>query len=153
MPDEKALKEAQDALVTEKKAKEELETENARLKEVIVLGKAKAFVSEKLAEQEIPELTRTRLAESLSKDPPVKDGELDEKAFETKIAEAVKAEVDYLAKLTGSGDIKGLGGSEPPEGDAEGLAKLKETWKQKYMDEGASAEVAERMAEISVRGR
>jgi len=152
MPDEKALKEAQDALVAEKKARGELETENARLKEVIVLGKAKAFVSEKLAEQEIPELTRTRLAESLSKDPPVKDGELDEKAFETKIAEAVKAEVDYLAKLTGSGDIKGLGGSEPPEGDAEGLKKLTETWKDKYEAEGYDAETAEKMAKISVRG-
>lgn len=148
-------KELQEALDREKAANEKLEQtekELGRLREVVILSKAKTFVSEKLAEAEIPELTKTRLTESLSKNPPVKEGELDEAAYEKAIEEAVKAEVDYLAKLTGSGAIKGMGGSEPPESDAEALKKLEETWKDKYEAEGKDPVTAEKMAKISVRG-
>ena len=152
MPNDKELQEALDQVkaITEKMG--ELETENARLREVVLLGKARTFVSGKLAEMEIPEMTKERLAESLSKNPPVKDGELDEGPLDEKIAEAVKSEMAYLSEITGSGRIQGMGGSEPPE-EEEGAEKLLESWEQRYLDEGYDAETAKRMAQISVRGR
>jgi len=153
MPNDTELQEARDQVKATEEKMGELETENARLREVVLLGKAKGFVSGKLAEMEIPELTKARMTESLSRKPPVKDGELDEDAYEKAIEEAVKAEIAYLAEITGSGRIQGMGGSEPAEGDAEGLKKLEESWEQRYLDEGYDAETAKRMAGISVRGR
>jgi hypothetical protein len=51
--------------------------------------------------------------ESLSANPPVKDGLLDTETYAARIAEAVKAEVDYLTKAAGygSGRIEGMGGA------------------------------------------
>ena len=151
MGNEQKLQEALDQMTIEK---EQLAQDNARLREVVILGKAKAFVSGKLADMDAPELTKARLTESLSKNPPVKDGELDEAAYEKVIEEAVEAEMAYLSEITGSGDIKGMGGGgSPPGPDTEAEAKLRETWKEHYMNEGYSAEEADIMAEKSLRGR
>lgn len=152
MADEKALREPEAALAAATKAKSELETENARLREVVLLGKARTFVSGKLAEQEIPDLTRARLTESLSRNPVVKDGELDEKAMEKAIEEAVKAEAEYLSKIAGHGVIRGLGESNTQAAEQD-HQKLVESYEAKYVGDGVDPETAKRMAEISARGR
>src|SRR5690606_21715705 len=85
-----------------------MQTELARLREATILREAREFVAASLP-ADLPQLTRTRLVESLAKNPPTKDGALDQEAFATQITEAVKAEVDYLASITGSGHIRGMG--------------------------------------------
>lgn len=84
--------------------------ENARLREVNVLREAKEFVSLTLPGT-LPALTRTRLIESLSLNPVMKDGAIDKEAYAAAVAESVKNEMAYLASITGSGQIRGMGGS------------------------------------------
>ena len=112
-----AMKEAQAQMETKlKEAQTELEeakVENARLKEAQILAEAKVFVESKVKTATIPDLTKARIVESLSKTPVVKDGKLDEAAYAAKIEETVKAEAEYLAKL-GAGKPSGMGNSTPP---------------------------------------
>lgn len=98
---EKKLKETETAL-------EEAKAENARLKEALLLVEAKTFVEEKVKSAKIPDLTKARIVESLSKSPVVKDGKIDEAAYTAAIEAAVKAEAEYLAKL-GAGRVEGMG--------------------------------------------
>jgi hypothetical protein len=93
-----------------------IKAENARLKESQLLREAKDIVVSALPAN-LPALTRTRLTESLSRNPPVKDGAIEVEAFKTAIAESVKDEVAYLAQATGSGSIRGMGGANTNEPD------------------------------------
>ena len=147
MANEQELKEARDALaVSEAKTQElnaaltERETELARLREGQLLVEARAFVAETLP-ADLPELTHARLLESLSKSPAVTDGALDKDAYKTKIEEAVKAEVEYLARVTGSGRIRGMGASDEPEDDTSTVeARLAESYRSMgYSEEQATA--------------
>lgn len=92
------------------KALEEAQAENARLKEAQLLVEAKTYVEAKVKGETIPDLTKTRVIEALSREPVVKNGKLDETAYSAKIEAAIKAEAEYLAKL-GAGKVEGLGGS------------------------------------------
>lgn len=159
MEDLKALQEAHDKLKGEladaEKAEADAKAENAKLKEAQVLQRAKGFVGEKLAKQDIPDMTRARIADGLAMNPPVKDGELDEKALEEAITEAVKGEVKYLADM-GLGSIKGMGGSGGPGADSEDgedRKKVVESWQFMFEQRGSTPEEAERMAKISAQGR
>ncbi len=107
MADEKELQEATEALRAERE-------KTARLMEQAVLRQARDVATEVLAEvKSLPDITRTRLIESVSTNPPVTDsGELDTKAYTERIAQAIKAEADYLAKITGSGKVTGMGGTD-----------------------------------------
>ena len=147
------LTEAKEALVEAEKVKTDAVAEVAKLKEGDLLREAKDFVSGKLASLELPDMTRGRLIESLSKNPPVEDEAIDEDAYGKVIDETVKAEVEYLAKVTGSGVIKGMGGSGDTGADEEGSAALKDAYQTKFLAEGKSAEEAERMADNAVAGR
>jgi len=98
---EKKLKETETAL-------EEAKAENARLKEALLLVEARTFVEAKVKASTLPEISKTRVAEALAKDPVVKDGKLDETAYAAKIEAAIKSEAEYLAKL-GAGRVEGMG--------------------------------------------
>lgn len=104
---EKKLKETETAL-------EEAKAENARLKEALLLVEARTFVEAKVKASTLPEISKTRVAEALAKDPVVKDGKIDETAYAAKIEAAVKAEAEYLAKL-GAGRVEGMGAGAPTE--------------------------------------
>jgi hypothetical protein len=143
---ETKLKEAESKLTEAQTEIETLKAENARLREGEILREAKAVVAKALPE-DLADVTKTRLLEALSKNPPVKDGALDKDALTATVTEAVKAEVEYLAKISESGRIKGMGGTPAP---ADKTA-LKETWKAKYRSEGYSEEQATQMAEIATR--
>lgn len=92
----------------------QLEQQNARLSEALLLQGAREFVREQLAGANVPDLTRQRLQESLSANPPVVDGALDREAYAGRITEAVRTEVEYLTKVAGYGQgrIEGMGGSQ-----------------------------------------
>ncbi|MCH7946047.1 MAG: hypothetical protein IIC73_08565, partial [Armatimonadetes bacterium] len=95
--------------------------------------------------EHLAELTRERLVESLSKTPPTKDGALDRDAYEKAIEEAAKGEIEYLAKLTKSGSITGMG-EAAGSGDAE---KADEELEEVFRGLGLS----ESGAKIAVAGR
>ena len=129
-------------------SKRKTDEENARLREALILRDAKDFVVGALAKVEMPELTRTRLVESLSKNPVVKDGTLDKDKFGTKTTEAVKAEMEYLAKVTGSGQIHGMGESAGGAGEVK-LAEVEKILENSFLRLGLS----EGAAKTAAKGR
>jgi len=135
--------------VDEKKFTEALasrDQEIARLRESMLLRDAKDFVRQAVATANVPDVTKQRLVESLSINPPVKDGQIDSDAYATRIAEAIKAEVDYLTKAAGygSGRIEGMGGQAQsveykPE---EVQAKMTEAFQRLGLNEAAAKSAA-----------
>lgn len=84
--------------------------EAARLRETLALRDAKDFATRKLATIDLPQATKTRLAESLPARATLKDGVLDETAFGAVIEAAVQEEAAYLKSVgIGSGRIVGMG--------------------------------------------
>ena len=83
-----------------------------KMKERALIVDAKEFVERALKDSELPDLAKAKLRESLSKNPIVKDGQMDELKYLESIKEAVKNETEYLASLTESGAIKGMGSGE-----------------------------------------
>ena len=126
MTTEAELKEAQDAttaaqkeLADLKEAGEKQATELVRMQEASVLREATTVATEAFGKVEhLPEITQKRLVESLAKSPPVKDGKLDRDAFATSLEEAAKSEIAYLASLTESGKITGMGGGTETDTEA-----------------------------------
>jgi len=92
-----------------REAKEAAETESARLREALLLREARDVAATELAGMELPEPTRKRLTEALSKKPVIVDNKLDVEAFKAAVREAATAEIAYLAEATGAGTIVGMG--------------------------------------------
>lgn len=95
----------------------ERDAELARMREANLLRDAREFATAQLAKVELPDVTRGRLAESLAKNPPVRDGALDREGFAAAITEAAKAEATYLAEATGGGRVRGMGAPAPDAAD------------------------------------
>lgn len=123
-------------------AKQTAETELARLREALLLREARDVVAAELAKIEMAELTRARLLEVQAAKPVITEGKLDVDAFRVQIAEAVKAELTYLAGVTGSGKITGMGGSSgsQPAGD---VNKLAEAMQRMGLSEAAAKAAAQ----------
>ena len=136
----KRLTEANAALEAEKAA---LLQENARLVERLLLGEARGVVAEALGKADLPDVTKARLAEALAKNPPAKDGKLDAEAFATRIAEAIKAEQEYIGKIVGAGRITGMGGGAPAEDAAGAQSRLAEAFKGLGLNEQAAKRAAD----------
>ena len=128
-----------------REAQAKLEADNARLREALLLREARDFVAAQLATVEMPELTRARLTETLSAKPAIKDGVIDQVAYKTAIDEAVKSELEYLAKIGGTGTIRGMGASETPS-DAD-HQRVVRAFKESFLREGKSPEEAQALAE------
>jgi len=142
----KALQEAKDAAETKA---EMAEAENARLKESLLLREAQDVVADALAKTDMPELTRTRLADGLGKNPPVKEGKLDAEALGTRIQEVVQAEMEYIAQISGTGKVRGMGSPTKQEATAD----LKESFANMYLRQGKTTEEAEKLATLASAGR
>lgn len=110
----KQAREAHADLVAERDA---LLAEKARANEALLVVAADKAVRAELANVTLPEVTKARLAETLTANPPTSDGVLDGDALKTRVAEAVKAEVEYLSAVTGNaGGVRGLGSTTDPTG-------------------------------------
>jgi|GEM_PF-1587444 len=134
----KKLKEAED------KAKR-LEEENKRLKEGQLIAQAQKFVEKQLNDSELPDVTKKRLAESLSMKYVLNDkSEIDETKFKEKIDEAVKEEKDYLSKVMGQGEIKDFGESDSTQNDGE-IKKVLEENIRHWINQGYSEEEAKQI--------
>lgn len=105
------LKEALDVVQQLKEQNEQLIARDARTNEALQLREAKDFVVAQLATSDLPQVTQTRLAESLSGKAPIVDGKLDTDSFKSSVDEAIKAEAEYLREAAGysSGRITGMG--------------------------------------------
>jgi hypothetical protein len=96
---------------------QEAQASNARLQEAFILRDARDIVRFALDKiPNVPDMTKARLVESLSANPPVKDGKIDTEAYGTKITEAVTAELKYLAEASGTGRVVGMGGGSGAPG-------------------------------------
>ena len=140
------LREQVEALTAENAT---LKADNQRLQEALVLNKAAALVTEELAAIDMAPLTRERLTEALRGAPVITDGELDEAATRQAVKEAAQAEIDYLASVTGAGEIRGMG--ESPQ--TQSPDRLRESFVQMYIKNGKSQAEAERLADIAAKGR
>lgn len=116
MDDLQRLQEANAAL---QRQLDEAKSLAARSQEALMLREAREVIQVTLGKTDLPAITRTRLAESMARDVPVKEGGLDKAALESQIAEAVKAEVKYLAEAAGLGRIRGMGGSDDADTEAD----------------------------------
>jgi uncharacterized protein YciI len=127
-----------------------LKVDNQRLVEAAVLREAQEIVVAEVAkETTLPEITRTRLVESLKPSAPMKEGKLDADALKALVAVRVKDEKAYLESLTKSKRITGMGATEPDDG---GKKKLRESMIASFMARGDTKEKAEALADLAVRG-
>ena len=134
---EKQLKEATDRLAV-------LEQENARLREGLLLREGAEFVAGQLASSTLPQVTRERLASQLIVNLPLNGGALDKVVFTQRIAEAVKAETDYLAQVAGygAGKIAGMGSPVTTQKDDDSAKRLQESLQALGLSEKSAAGVA-----------
>lgn len=133
-----------------KEANKRLGDEKKALEERLILREVADIVATELAkEKDLPEITKTRLAEVLKRETPLKEGKLDAAALTAKIGEAVKSEKAYLAALAPTG-IKGMGATDAAS-DAAGKARLREARIKMYIGQGKSKELAEKLAEAGGR--
>jgi len=132
----------------EAKIKEVLE-KNKRFAEIELLREAKGIVIAELKDADLPEITKERLIESLSKEPVVEDGKIDKDKYKSKIKEAVDTEIKYLAELNESGVIKNMGDSGGSNTSKEDLEKANEKLNESFKGMGMSEETAK----IASQGR
>ena len=104
------LQELQEANATLQTKLDEALATNARLTEALAMREAREVLVEVLSSARVPHVTKARLMEALSANPPMKDGKLDEAAFAESAGKAVKDEIAYLSEAAGLGRISGMGG-------------------------------------------
>jgi exonuclease VII small subunit len=91
-----------------KEAVKKTEQENVQLREAVARFEARAIIAEKVAASNLPAPAQARVRQLLESIVPLKDGALDTQVLETRIAEAIKAEQDYLAQVAGN-PVRGAG--------------------------------------------
>ncbi len=122
-----------------------LQTEVARVKEALLLREAREFVMATLPGN-LPEPTRARLLEALAVKPVIKEGLLDKETYKALIEKAATDEIEYIAKVTGAGQVRGMGATAAAQQDD---ARLKETLKTYFTELGLN----ETAANIAANGR
>lgn len=126
------VKELEANIGTLTKERDELKAKITEAEKAKKIAETKSAIDDAIGKSGLPEPARKRLAEKFAK-AETADG----------IAEAIKAEADYIAALTEAGRVKGMGGQKPdPETDKKAL---KESFKRLGMDD--------KQAETAVAGR
>ena len=156
------LQEAQARIVTAEATITERDAEIARLNEALaardaelatlrereLLARACEIVDGKLAEAKLPDVTKARLRASLTANPPVNEGALDEAAFATAIRAAIDEAMTEIAAIRGGG-VRGMG----PGQATESSTQVVESWTHHYIQQGKSPEEAEKLARLASAGR
>lgn len=121
---------------------QEQAAEIARLREALTLREARDVVEQILREIPMPDLTRQRLVRECAANPPVREGgTLDVEALTKAVKERAQAELDYVARIVGSGRVTGMGVSPAPTSDDAEKA-LGESLKRLLGDEKLAAVAA-----------
>lgn len=115
-----AAAETQAAKLAEaEKTIETLTAELDRFRTAQALAEAKTFVSGKVAAAELPEIAKTRLVESLTRNAPLKEGKFDADAYSPVIDAAILAETEFVAAVlktapaAPASPVRGMGQSTP----------------------------------------
>lgn len=136
--------------VAEKEMQEALaraQGEIARMREALILRDATDFVRACLGNVALPDVTKARLVETLSANPPVREGALDREAFGAAVDAAVTAEGAYLAEAAQWGRVVGMGAGQgaPAEDTEQVQAKMADAFARLGLSEnGAKAAAAGR---------
>ena len=146
------LTEADGRIVILTGANETLTKENAKLAEAIALRDARDIITEAVNDKkhELPDVTKTRLIESLTKSAPMKEGKLDGDALTTLMAEAIKAEVEYIGSINKTTPgVTGMGESSGSEDDEAGHeARVARKAASYFAERKGTEEECKRMAEL-----
>ena len=143
------LTKAQADIAEKEKELQAAQDELAKHAEAQKIKDAAAFVEKELKDSQLPEMTKTRLVEKLSKNPPLtEEKKLDEVKFKELIAAEVIVETEYLTKVLGSGKIIGLGESA----DGSDGKTLEEAFKELYTAQGIPEAQAIEMAKTAKIG-
>ena len=164
MAEETKLKEMQESNTALTKSNTALLQENAQLKErdalrdakAVVMSEVQAYNEKRTSEHKdvLPDVTCTRLAETLYKSAPIKDGVLDKVGLKAAVAEAIKGEIAYIETITSTtkpDGIRGMGESTSTDGHDRLVAVLKETYSR--TNPSRSEEEIKQMAETAALGR
>lgn len=145
MDEVKALQEAnatlQERMQALQEAQTRLEQENARLREGDLLRRAESFVAQRLAQVEMPEITRRRLTAQLAAAPVVLEADryaLDEARYGEVVTEKAKAELAYLAEAVGRGQVHGMGPKPDPAPAGDAQARMAEAFRGLGLTESAA---------------
>jgi len=142
------LTQERDTVATERDA---LLESNKQLAEAHALRIAQDKIVEALADKKhdkLPDVTKKRLVESLTKGAPMKDGKLDEAALATLIEDAVKSEGEYVESITHKKPgVSGMGDGEAILEEAAAHDKRVADKAATYMREGKTKEDATALAE------
>jgi hypothetical protein len=115
-----------------------LTAENTRLREALVVRDGAERVRQKLATVALPQVTKQRLQESLTlRVSAGADGRLDVAALDAAIEEAVRAEGEYLASVTGR-PVRGMGATNVSESQQPTEAELAEAFTALGLSESAA---------------
>lgn len=128
---EEKLKETADALAEARRHVAERDAAIAKMREQLLMREAKDHVSNKLAEAELPDVTKARLSRQLAANPPVKEsGELDTAKLDTAIDTAIiEAQTELAAIIGTNGQVSGMGGQGTQSGAAQ-LPAIEESQKR-----------------------
>jgi hypothetical protein len=118
-----ALEPVQNALTEARSELEAAQTENSRLREALIVREARDLVAAQLASSQLPELTRGRLLQRLTADPPVREGALDAEALTAAVTTAIAEEAEYLSQVAGS-PVRGMGTHVPYDDQKEEAARI-----------------------------
>jgi len=138
---EKTIEELNEKVATIEKERDELQVKIEEADKDKAKAVAQESIKSIIAEADVPEVAKTKLLAQFA------DADSDEG-----VKEAVEAERTYLAALSEGGIVKGFGKTKEPEGDKDAVAKLKESRKANYIDEGFGEATAEKMASDYVKG-
>ncbi len=128
------LKEAKDEFKTEfeslKESVQAVDAENKKLREELTVERIKVAVKSKigdlLRESKLPDVSQRRLATVLETRDFTKEGAIDEEALKEAVNAAVTEEREYLAKITESGKVTGMGGGGEKPNVVEHAAKIQD---------------------------
>jgi hypothetical protein len=132
---------------------------NKQLLERALRGDAREEAGRLLKSVTLVDAAKERVIETVLRGPipQTEAGSLDTAKFKESVDSAVKAEGAYVASITGSGQIRGMGGVAPPIDPKEAQAqeerraadakKLRESSVRTYMDLGLPKEAAEKAAD------
>nr|DAK18182.1 MAG TPA: Prohead core protein protease [Caudoviricetes sp.] len=131
-----------------------LTQEVSRLSEVHMLAECSAIVAAELKESDLPEVTKERIQQESGKFMATKDeGDeesikkvLDQEKVKESVQEAIKAEAEYISKLSGGINISGMGSNGHEDG-----GKLEEA--VDMTDTFKAMGLTENEAKIAAKGR
>jgi hypothetical protein len=122
----------------------------------LLLRDAKDLAEEHVSKTSLPANAQVRVVTHVLQAIPLSEsGELDRDKFVASVTEAAKSEVSYLAEVTKSAKVTGMGPSvgRDEEVDKKAHEALKESFRISYRAQGKSADEAEALAEIAAEGR